>query len=98
MVLTAEATTMGINCASISPKYNINPTPGGTKKKPKFLIKNFEIASTCLNFTIPNFNESVRSNIPIILDGSLTPVAHTINSPIARNANRIAHCKIIIYL
>ena len=50
---------------------------------------------THFTFIQPSFSKSVSNSIPIILEGNLIPVAITINSPIARQPNMMAHCFII---
>ena len=74
IVLTTVAITIGQNCASITSKYNIRATPGGTKKKPRLATKKSDNPCTHFSLTHFNFKNKVSNNIPMMLEGSFTPV------------------------
>ena len=64
---------------------------GGIKKNPRFLTRKFAIPSTHLRRIHLSCRHAVSSSIPMMLDGSLMPVSHTISSPIARKPKMIPH-------
>ena len=96
IVLTSADTIIGKNCALIISKYSIMATPGGTKNIGRLLTKKSEMPFTHLSFTHPSFRNSVSNNIPIILDGSFTPLRCTMSSPSARHPKITTHCLIKI--
>jgi len=95
-VLTIDAPMMGSHWALMSPRQLMRPTPAGTKKNPRFFTRKSDTRSTHIRRTMRSLRAAVSSSIPMMLDGTGTPVAHTINSPIARKANKTAHCRIIV--
>jgi len=90
-VLIIVAPTIGIHWSRMIPKQRITPTPAGTKKNPRFLTKKSATLSTDSSRTHPAFSDAARKSMPMIDDGTGTPVSHTVSSPSARNAKRTAH-------
>ena len=84
MVLPTEASTIGTHWSASSPIQLIMPTPAGTKKNPRLWTRNADSLSTHWIFTTPAFNATVRLIMPMMLEGSGTPVKATTSSPKAR--------------
>ena len=61
------------------------------KENPRFLTRKFAIPSTHLRRIHLSCRHAVSSSIPMMLDGNLMPVSHTISSPIARKPKMIPH-------
>ena len=88
---------MGISSALIRSKCSISATPGGTKKKPRLAIRKSVRPLTHSSFITFTFSSSVSSSIPMMLEGSFTPVSIVISSPAAIHPKRMKHCLTIIY-
>ena len=82
---------MGSHWSLSTPKHRMSPTPAGTKKKPRLWTRKSAIFSTCDRRTMPSFSPRVSSSIPIMLDGTGTPVSMTTSSPSERKANNTPH-------
>lgn len=67
----------------------------GDEKETKIADKKIRHSSTWRSFTTFRRKAAASKSIPIMEDGTGTPVAHTMSSPTARKANSTAHCVII---
>ena len=92
MVLNMVAIAMGRSSFWMTSRQSMMATPGGTKKKPRFASRNWDSFSTHSSLTILVLRKNVSSNIPMMLDGSLMPVAQTTTSPSARHPKITKNC------
>ena len=94
-VLPTEAATMGSHCSRMMPRQFMRPTPAGTKKNPRLWTRKAESFSTCSSRTSRTLSDAASRIMPMMLDGTGTSVAQTINSPIERKRKMMPNCKII---
>lgn len=92
IMLTTVATVMGSHSLAIRSKYNINATPGGTKKNAMFEIRNLQIGVIDLGFITFVCSRIVRRIIPQILPGIVTHGMSARRCPAARHAKIMPNC------